>query len=101
MQFDLIGEYEVTYRREGEPALSFFHVVRDREVAQLATLAVAELRELLATDQKRIRSLGGYQIILGAGGDLSIYATSGQRTCYLNADQARKLARMIGVERQG
>ncbi len=97
MNIELIAEYEVSYRPEGEPALSLFHVVRGHEVARLGPAEVAELRELLSTVQKRIRSLGPYQLILGAGGDLSLYAANGARACYLNPDQARKLARMIGA----
>ncbi|NNJ10204.1 hypothetical protein EKD04_007675 [Chloroflexales bacterium ZM16-3] len=97
MQIEQIAEYEVSYRPEGEPALSFFHVVRGREVARLGAAEVAELRELLAVAQKRIRSLGDKQLILGAGGDLSLYAPSGQRACYLNADQAQTLARLLGA----
>ncbi|MBX0327956.1 hypothetical protein K2Z83_09740 [Oscillochloris sp. ZM17-4] len=97
MQIAQIAEYEVTYRPEGEPAISFFHVVRGREVARMSAAEVAELRELLAVTQKRIRPIGGGQLILGAGGDLSLYAASGQRACYLNPDQAQQLARLIGA----
>jgi hypothetical protein len=96
MHMELIAEYEVTYRPEGEPALALFHVVRGHEAARLGAAEVAELRGLLATQQKRIRGLGPYQLILGAGGDISLHAPTGQRACYLNPDQARKLARLIG-----
>lgn len=96
MQIDLIAEYEVTYRPDGDPALSLFHVVRGHEAARLGPAEVGELRELLAVAQKRIRNLGPYQIILGAGGDLTLYGPGGQRACYLNPDQARRLARLIG-----
>jgi hypothetical protein len=97
MLIELIAEYEATYRPEGEPALTLYHVVRGHDVARLSTAEVAELRELLAVSQKRIRSLGIFQLILGAGGDLSFYMADGRRACYLNPDQARQLARMIGA----
>jgi hypothetical protein len=97
MQIELIAEFEATYRAEGEPALSLYHVVRGREVVRLSAADVAELRELLAITQKRIRTIGGLQAIFGAAGDLSLYAPSGQRACYLNPDQTRKLAKLIGA----
>lgn len=96
MPDDLIGDFEVSYEPGAEPALVIFHVVRGRDVARLADAAVAELRALLAITQKRIRELpGGYRIVLGAGGDFSLYAPDGQRACYLNPDQAARLARLI------
>lgn len=98
MQIDLIAEYEVTFQPAAEPALALFHVVRSREVVRLTAAEVAELRELLAVEQKRIRSLGSYQLLLGAGGDLSFSLANGQRACYLNADQVQKLVRLIGRE---
>jgi hypothetical protein len=96
MQIELIAEYEVAYRPEGD--LTLFHVVRGREAARLSAAEVAELRELLSVTQKRIRGLGPYQLILGAGGDLSLHAPTGQRACYLNPDQVQELLRLIGVE---
>jgi hypothetical protein len=95
MQIELIAEYEVTYREHGEPALALYHVVRGHDVARLSAPEVAELRELLAVTQKRIRSVGIFQLIFGAGGDLSLYLADGRRACYLNPDQAQKLARFI------
>jgi hypothetical protein len=97
MPIELIAEYEVTYRAEGEPALTFYHVVRGHDVARLAAAETAELRELLAVTQKRIRSLGAFQLILGAGGDLSLYTADGRRACYLNPDQVTHLARLIAA----
>lgn len=95
MQFDLIGEYEATYTPGGSPALVLHHLVRGYDAVVLDAAATAELRELLAVRQKRIRPLAGYSAILGAGGDLTLYTASGQRACYLNEDQAARLARLI------
>ncbi len=96
MQITLIAEYEITYQTQGEPALSIFHLVRGREVVRLTASEVAELRTLLAVTEKRIRSLGHYQLLLGAAGDLTFHSPNGQRACYLSADHVPSLVRMLG-----
>jgi hypothetical protein len=73
------------------------HLVRGYDAVVLDAAATVELRELLAVHQKRIRPLAGYNAILGAGGDLTLYTGSGQRACYLNSDQAARLARLIAA----
>jgi hypothetical protein len=100
MQVELIGEYELTYQADGDPALVAHHLIRGRDVLALDAAATSELRALLVEEQKRIRRLGGYQLILGSGGDLTFYDTAGQRACYLNGDQARKLGRMLREGRE-
>ena len=95
MQIDLIGEYEATYTPGATPTLVLHHLVRGHDAVALDEAATAELRELLAVHQKRIRPLAGYNAILGAGGDLTFYTAAGQRACYLNGDQAARLARLI------
>jgi hypothetical protein len=95
MQIALIGDYEVTYREGGDPSLVVHQVVRGYDAVRLGAPEVAALRELLAVQQKRIRELGGYRVILGAGGDLTIYDQLGRRACYLNGDQTGQLARLV------
>lgn len=97
-KIDLIGEFELTYAPDSAPALLIHHVVRGRDVAALDRASVDELRDLLATVQKRIRRLpDGHQAIFGAGGDVALYAPDGQRACYFNPDQAQKLARFLAT----
>ena len=95
MQVELIGDYEATFTPGTEPSLVLHHLVRGHDVVTLGEAAVAELCQLLAVRQKRIRELGGYNAILGAGGDLTLYTPAGQRACYLNSDQAARLARLL------
>ncbi|NTU80994.1 MAG: hypothetical protein HGA45_16705 [Chloroflexales bacterium] len=96
MSIAIIGDYEITYSDGGAPALVIHHVVRGYDAVTLDGAAAAELRELLATSQKRIRDLGGYRAILGASGDIALYAPAGQRACYLTPEQAARLARLLG-----
>lgn len=96
MSIAIIGDYEVTYTDGGEPALVIHHVVRGYDAVTLAAAAAAELREFLAVSEKRIRELGGYQAIFGAGGDLALYAPGGRRACYLTPEQAAQLVRLLG-----
>lgn len=95
MQVLLIGEYEVTYRAGGAPALVIHHVVRGHDVVALGAQEAAELRELLAVQQKRIRELGGYRLIFGEGGDVVFYDQAGRRACYLNGPDAARLGRAL------
>ena len=95
MQIVLIAEFEVSVRPNGEPALAFHHVIRDRTVATFELAAAQELRDLLAIEQKRIRVVGGCQVIFGAGGDLTIYSPNGQRAVYLNDFQAGQLSALL------
>jgi hypothetical protein len=95
VRIELIGEYEVTVTLGGAPALVIHHVIRGHDVAALGADDAAELRELLTTQQKRIRELGGYRLLLGGGGDLTLYTASGARACYLTADQAAALGRLL------
>lgn len=97
MRIELIGDYEVTVSPGGAPALVIHHVVRGADVVALGAADAMELRELLATQQKRIRELGGYRLILGGSGDITLYAASGARACYLSADQAAALRKMLGA----
>ncbi|NJN17450.1 MAG: hypothetical protein HC822_14845 [Oscillochloris sp.] len=98
MQIALIGEFEFTYQPGRSPALTIHHVVRGYDVLTLDQAATAELAALLQVTQKRIRSLpGAGQAIFGAGGDVTLFNAAGQRVCYLNADQAAKLSRLIHV----
>lgn len=94
MKIQLIGEYEVTYQG-GEPALVIHHLVRGHDVASFGQAEAGALRELLGVRQRRIRELGGQQLILGAAGDLTIYGPGGARACYLNEDQAATLGKML------
>lgn len=95
MQVALIGEYEVTYQAGGAPALVLHHVVRGYDALALGADDTAALHALLAVRQKRIRELGGYRVLLGAGGDLTVYDQAGQRACYLSGDDADRLARLL------
>ncbi len=95
MQPLIIGDYEVTYTPELEPALVIHQVVRGIDAAQFDAQTATELGALLAVQQKRIRELGGYRLLLGAAGDLALYRLDGRRTCYLNPDQASQLARLL------
>ncbi|WP_298820007.1 hypothetical protein [Chloroflexus sp.] len=97
MQITLIGEFEVSYHPEATPALILHHLIRGYDAVVLDADEVAVLRELLGVMQKRIRELGSYRLILGAGGDLTFYTATGQRSAYLTADQMRLLARVIGA----
>jgi hypothetical protein len=95
MQVVMIGEYEFTYQAGAEPALVVHHLVRGYDAVTLDAAATTELRELVAVSQKRIRELGGYRVILGAGGDLTIYDQHGRRACYLTPDQGVQLSRLL------
>jgi hypothetical protein len=95
VKIEILGEYEATYTPGGEPALVLHHVVRGYDAATLAAGEATELRELLAVRQKRIRALGPYQAIFGAEGDFALYAAGGRRACYLTADQASRLSRLM------
>lgn len=95
MQIELIGEYEVSFERAGAPALVIHHLIRGHDVAALGAADAAELGALLAVSQKRIRELGGYRALFGDAGDLTLYTASGARACYLNADQAARLGRLL------
>lgn len=102
MQTDLIGELEISYTPGAEPALVIHHLIRSRDVARLSAAEAVELRDLLAVAQKRIRELsGGHRLVLGAGGDFSLYTPDGQRACYLNPDQAARLARLLAHSEDG
>lgn len=91
----IIGEYEVAHRPGASPALVIHHVVRGYDAVALGASECAGLRELLAVEQKRIRELGGYRVLLGASGDLTMYDQAGRRACYLTPDQAARLARLL------
>ena len=97
MEIELIGEFEITYDAQTQD-LVFHHVIRGFDVAQFQGDAITELRDLLQISQKRIRNLANYQLLLGAGGDMTIYTNTGQRACYLNADQTALLARILRRE---
>jgi hypothetical protein len=97
-QTTIIGEYEVSYAPASEPALVIHHVVRGYDVLRLDAAAAAELGTLLAVQQKRIRELAGHRALFGAAGDVSLYGPSGQRACYLNPEQAARLALLIAAE---
>lgn len=96
MAIELIGEYEVSFTAGEEPALVIHHLIRGHDVAALGAAEAAELRELLAVSQKRIRELGGYRALFGEAGDMTLYTQAGARACYLNADQAARLGRLLG-----
>lgn len=95
MQVVMIGEYEFTYQAGAEPALVVHHLIRGYDAVILDAAAAAELRELVAVQQKRIRELGGYRVILGASGDLTVYDQHGRRACYLTGEQSPQLARLL------
>jgi hypothetical protein len=95
MQIELIGDYEATCTPGASPTLVLHHLVRGYDAVVLDADATAELAELLATQQKRIRPLASYNAILGTGGDLTLYTASGQRACYLNGDQAARLGGLL------
>ncbi|ACL23669.1 hypothetical protein [Chloroflexus aggregans] len=97
MPITLIGEFEVSYHPDATPALILHHLIRGYDAVVLNADEVVVLRELLSVVQKRIREVGHYRLILGAGGDLTFYTASGQRSAYLTADQMRVLARLIGA----
>ncbi|NJM09154.1 hypothetical protein HC891_27570 [Candidatus Gracilibacteria bacterium] len=91
----LIGEYEISLGGE-PPALTILHLIRGNLAARFGGNEIAELRELLAVEQKRIRTLGSYQLIFGASGDMAVYHQNGQRNAYFNADQIAALRRFLG-----
>jgi hypothetical protein len=95
MQITVIAEYEITRQPAAEPALVIHHVIRGYDVVHLDAAQLAELAELLTVQQKRIRTLGEYQLILGEGGDLTFYSGPGRRACYLNPDQATALGKFL------
>ncbi len=101
MEITIIGEYEITYTPNHEPALVIHHVVRGYDAAVLDATAVATLRDMLSIQQKRIRNLGNYQAIFGSGGDMTLYTPSNQRAVYLNAEQTARLAALLGVTVRG
>lgn len=100
MHIVIIGDYEITYAPDQEPALVIHHVVRGYDAAILDAAAVAKLRELLSIQQKRIRTLGAYQAIFGSGGDMTLFTAANQRAVYLNADQTARLAALLGANQQ-
>ncbi|HMQ31428.1 MAG TPA: hypothetical protein PKD53_11920 [Chloroflexaceae bacterium] len=95
MQIVIIGDYEVVYSEGDDPALVIHHVVRGHDAVTLGAADAAELGALLAVRQKRIRELGGYRLLLGAGGDMSFYDQLGRRACYLTEEQGERLARLL------
>lgn len=95
MQIAIIGEYEVTSTPGAEPALVIHHVVRGYDAVTLGAADSAELRDLLAVQQKRIRDLGGYRLLLGAAGDVTLYDQAGRRACYLTPEQGERLAALL------
>ena len=95
MEIALIGEYECSLEGADERHLLIHHVPRGYDVVRLSGAAIDSLREELASIQKRIRALDGYQLIFGANGDLSIYGPQGQRACYFTTDQAQALYTML------
>lgn len=97
MEITLIGDYELTYTPDDEPALVIHHVVRGYDAAVLDMAAVATLRDLLAIQQKRICALGPYRAIFGAGGDMTLYTATNQRAVYLDAAQTARLAALLGA----
>lgn len=96
MSIALIGDYEVTWDPNSEPALVIHHVVRGYDAAVFDAETAMLLRDLLATQQKRIRTLGAYQAIFGAGGDLALYTSTHRRAAYFTNDQAARLAALLG-----
>jgi hypothetical protein len=96
MQISIIGEYELT-RQPTDPALVIHHVIRGYDVVHLIADHCTELAALISTQQKRIRTLGNYQLLLGDGGDLTIYTAQGQRACYFNPDQVQVLRRFLAA----
>jgi len=95
VEVTIIGEYEITCSADHEPALVIHHVVRGYDAVVLDAAAVATLRELLAVQQKRIRPLGQYQAVFGAGGDMTVYTVANQRAVYLNSEQTARLAALL------
>ncbi|NWF80231.1 MAG: hypothetical protein HXY37_09315 [Chloroflexi bacterium] len=95
MQIVIIGEYEVSYDAAGEPALIIHHVVRGYDAAGFDAATAAELGALLAVRQKRIRELGSYRAVFGAGGDVTLYTATNQRAVYLTSEQAARLATLL------
>lgn len=95
MQVAIIGDYEVSYTPDADPALVIHHVVRGYDAAVLDAAAAAELHALLAVSQKRIREVGGYRAVFGAAGDVTLYTTSGQRAVYLSSEQAARLGALV------
>ena len=92
MDAAIIGGYELTRSRDGGPASLVIHnVVQGYDAVSLDAAAAAELGELIAVQQKRIREIGGYRVILGGSGDLTIYDQLGRRACYLTGDQVGQL----------
>lgn len=95
MQIVIIGEYEVSYDAAGAPALVIHHVVRGYDVAVFDAATAGELGALLAIRQKRIRELGGYRVVFGGGGDVTLYTAANQRAVYLTSEQAARLAALL------
>ena len=93
----LLGDYEVSYAPADQPALIMHHLIRGYDAVRLDAAAARELGLLLRVNQKRIRELGGYQVICGAAGDLTIYGPGGQRACYVNSAQTSILAQLLEV----
>lgn len=94
----LIGAFEVTYDAGAvEPALTFENIVQGYVAVRLSGADVAQFKGLLEPVRKRIFRFGdAYNVITGAGGDLSIYAvTTGRRLVYLNADETAALTRLL------
>lgn len=93
----LLGDYEVSYAPTDQPAFIMHHLIRGYDAVRLDAAAARELGMLLRVNQKRIRELGGYQVICGTAGDLTLYGPGGQRACYVNPDQTLLLAQLLEV----
>ncbi|MFV9506095.1 MAG: hypothetical protein AB4911_16210 [Oscillochloridaceae bacterium umkhey_bin13] len=95
MSITIIGEFEISHDPANEPALVIHHLIRGYDAVQLDAATTTELADLLTVQQKRIRELGGYRVLFGAGGDVVFYAPNGQRACYFVPDQAAHLMRVL------
>ncbi len=91
----LLGDYEIHYAPTDQFALIMHHLIRGYDAVRLDAAAANELGVLLHTNQKRIRELGGYQVMCGAAGDLTLYGPGGQRACYFTPDQTLILAQLL------
>ena len=91
----LLGDYEISYAPADRPVLIMHHLIRGYDAVRLDAAAASELGVLLRTNQKRIRELGGYQVMCGAAGDLTLYGPGGQRACYFTPDQTSRLAQLL------
>ncbi len=96
----LIGTYEVTYTLGPPATISFFQVIHGHQAASFTGEDAERLRGLFTMVRKRIVSFAPhYNLITGAGDDMSIYAiATGRRLVYLNSDEVQQLRRLLGVE---